>query len=305
MNYISYDLEWDSNAKKEIIEIGATKIKFIENRPVIFDSFQRFVKPKHPYSHYCEKLTQIPREIIEQAQSFAEVYKEFVDWIGEEEHAFCSWGNGDKNIFSVNCNMNDVKNIIHYNNDIQIQISKTLGGNSDRVGLKRAIEILNIEHEAGEYHRADFDAEGTAKVMIKFINDLDIKSNIKSSSRRKKKRKENINSLMLSDKKQMAAWMENRLPDILEDLPTLVRKEIMKDIEKWEEELKILKKKVEEIFKIFNPETDGEFYDWVKGNYWLHSAILFKMYCEVDINEFSWRRHLYNLTFHRKQENAS
>ncbi|MNJ90398.1 sporulation inhibitor KapD [compost metagenome] len=305
MNIIVYDLEWDSNGKKEIVEIGACKIALLDQKWCIFDKFQSFVQPKeHPYSNYCERFTKIPREIINQSEFFPGVYQEFVNWIGEEEHVFCSWGGSDSKIFAKNCKMNSLENIIHVNNDVQLQISKAINGNSNRVGLEKAIKALNIDHNAGEYHRADFDAEGTAKVMLEFIDDLDIKNNVKSTSR-KKRRKENINSLIFSDKKQMAAWMENRLINLLEDLPTLVKKEILKDIEKWEDELKILKNKIEEIFKLFKPETDGEFYIWVKENYPSHSPILFKMYCEVDINEFSWRRHLYSLTFHKKEENVS
>jgi inhibitor of KinA sporulation pathway (predicted exonuclease) len=315
VNHIIYDLEWDENGKREIIEIGATKLAVIDGVLTIVDNYQSFVCPtKHEYTDFCERFTGIPRTTVEAANKFPEVLDEFIAWIGPEEHTFCVWGNSDKGIFHRNCHMHNIniENWMSNGNDIQIQITKLLGFEKhQRLSLKRAIGLLDIEHDGGSYHRADFDAKGAAKVMMRFFDKLELHLNVKGGKPLKRKTNANIESFVFNDRKQMAAWMEGRLDPILDEVPAPIREDILKDVTRWEDAIDILKY---ECLKIFNSEETQEmtmrdekvFYEWVKNTHPDNSFILLALKHGYDSDRDSmWRKHLFMRTFHFKNQKVS
>lgn len=305
MNYIIYDLEWDENGWREIVEIGAVKAIKVDGKLEIVDRFQSFVKPtKHPYTDFCEKFTNIPREVIELSKTFPEVMNDFKNWVGSENNCYCTWGSGDESIFRRNCTMHKInfKEIVHVTNDVQLQVSKILKS-GQRTSLKKAIEILKIQHDNGTYHRADFDAEGTAKVISQLIDKINIVENLSSNINVESKKKR-IDSFVLNNRKQMSAWMESRLEVALEKIPEEMRSLIMLDVARWESELKELKKEVTMIYNSSDKLGRKEYYDWVDKNHQQHVRILLKMYHSQEISESLWKRHLFMLTFHSKKENC-
>lgn len=108
MNYIIYDLEFNqrpsvltnidsNNISKlpfEIIQIGALKLN--KNLDTI-STFNALIKPTlyktiHPF---VEDLTKITTEQVNSCDTFPEVYKNFLNFIGSEEITFCIWGSAD------------------------------------------------------------------------------------------------------------------------------------------------------------------------------------------------------------------
>lgn len=185
MNYIVFDLEFNqqypkdisvtNNIKKglllEIIQIGALKLN---NSFETISIFNTLIKPTvHTIIHpYVENLTRITNDSLTSSKTFPEVYKDFLDFIGDNEAIICVWGTSDikeliKNIRFHNLSYSSLsKKYI----DIQSLASKHFNTpKGSKVSLKNAIELLNI-NITGEFHNAYNDAFYTAEVFKKLHN---------------------------------------------------------------------------------------------------------------------------------------
>ncbi|SHI80354.1 3'-5' exonuclease [Lutispora thermophila] len=107
MHFIVFDMEFNQdfsslqNTKEkwpkypfEIIQIGALKLDSDFNR---IASFNRFVKPTfyEKVSSFITELTNITTEQLIEEQTFPEVYKCFIDFMGDCDSVFCVWGMSD------------------------------------------------------------------------------------------------------------------------------------------------------------------------------------------------------------------
>ncbi len=183
MNYIVIDFEFNqsydftSNTKGkvnqnctfEIIQIGAYKLN---NSFEVIDSFNQLVKPNiykklHPH---VSKITGLTNESLSDAKHFTEVYKEFNDFLGDDEYVFCTWGKIDIKIL--------FRNLIFYNIDIcpvskkyidvQSIISKKITKSTKAlVGLENACKHFEITDDTKQFHDAYNDAFYTAMLTIK------------------------------------------------------------------------------------------------------------------------------------------
>lgn len=194
MNYIIYDLEFNQKentsdseiCKKqdlmpfEIIQIGALKLN--ENFKTI-DTFNSLIKPTlyktiHPY---IENLTNITNEKIALCKTFIDVYEDFRKFIGDDS-ILCVWGVTDIKELIRNINFH---NLSFYKNPQYIDIQKYASTylktpNKSRIGLRNAIEILNIPVE-GQFHDALNDAYYTGEIF-KVIYEKDMQPISYSSS---------------------------------------------------------------------------------------------------------------------------
>lgn len=185
MNYIVYDLEFNQRYPKEmeiisnnintypfeIIQIGAIKLN--ENLEII-DNFNSLIKPTmYPVIHpFIEELTNITTLKVSSCKFFKEVYKNFLNFIGNEENIFCVWGKTDlKELFktlefyNIPSNLGPEKYI-----DVQSYTSKYFNiPSGSKIGLKTATNLLNIENPL-EFHDAFNDAYYTAKVFKHIYN---------------------------------------------------------------------------------------------------------------------------------------
>lgn len=191
MKYIVYDLEFNqkdnspveaengsldtkitnrSDMPFEIIQIGALKLD--DNLETI-STFNSLVRPTlyksiHPF---IESLTKITNDMVDSCEDFVSVYENFLKFIGADEVVFCVWGAADikeliRNIKFHNLPTEYISKYI----DIQKYASKYLKTpNKDRIGLRNAIEFLNIPIE-GEFHDAFNDAHYTAEIFRLFYN---------------------------------------------------------------------------------------------------------------------------------------
>ncbi|MCD2348647.1 3'-5' exonuclease [Clostridium guangxiense] len=196
MNYIIYDLEFNQkyldstevqssnslNLPFEIIQIGALKLN--ENFETV-SKFNALIKPTvYPSIHpYVESLTKINNDKVSSCKSFVPVYEDFLKFIDKDETILCVWGTGDikellRNINFYNLSTSSIPKLCI---DIQKYASKYLNTpNKSRVGLKTAVELLNIQDNA-EFHDAFNDAYYTAEVF-KHIYDDAIKPSIYESN---------------------------------------------------------------------------------------------------------------------------
>lgn len=181
MNYIVFDLEFnqDFSARKdvvnkenpytfEIIQIGAVKLD--ENFHTI-DTFNRLIKPTiyeemNPFVSY---LTGITIEQLAQEESFSEVYKAYIEFIGSRKAICCIWGTSDMKVL--------FKNILYHKLDlapfprmfinIQPYTSIYLGLPSKKLlRLQDAVNMLQIPTSTA-FHLALSDAYYTAEIFKK------------------------------------------------------------------------------------------------------------------------------------------
>lgn len=176
MDYIIFDLEFNQpfNTRNrnikcpfEIIQIGALKIDYNHNN---ISHFNALVKPSiytelHPF---VEKLTKITMNKLMLAKPFDIVLKDFSMFIKDNDNIFCVWGLSDmkelfKNITYHKLDDNLPKKYIN----IQYYASKHLyTPNGKNIGLKNAIELLNIPLEK-QFHDAFNDAFYTTEIFKK------------------------------------------------------------------------------------------------------------------------------------------
>lgn len=177
MNYIVYDLEFNQKYHKddetsklqfEIIQIGALKLN--KNLDTI-STFNTLVNPTvyTQINPYIEVLTKITIEDVNLYESFPNVYKDFVNFIGPDDFILCTWGAADireliKNIQFHNL---DAEIIIKKYIDIQKIASKHLNSPKGKsIGLRNAVEFFNLPIES-DFHDAFNDAFYTAEIFKK------------------------------------------------------------------------------------------------------------------------------------------
>ncbi|CAH0346048.1 exonuclease domain-containing protein [Bacillus sp. CECT 9360] len=177
MNYIIVDVErnsfnYETDKPSEIIEIGAVKLN---QDGEMIDSFSSFIKPSCALSRFTIKLTQINEDMIKDAPTFKECYRDFVTFLGED-YIFVSWGKEDYRFFEVDCIRNDTDIFIPASfMDIQEVLMYGVLKTFNTPSLSSALTALEIDENANS-HRALSDAESTAKIFIALNNMLDIHS---------------------------------------------------------------------------------------------------------------------------------
>ena len=177
-SYIVFDLEWNQGDAPvtrdgktlafEIVEIGAVKLN--EKREKIGE-FSRLIKPQvHRHMHRITgKLIHLSMEDLEKGESFQKVASEFLEWCGPTPK-FCSWGPLDLTEFQRNLDFFGMpllsdRPLAFY--DVQKLFSLAHDDGRSRKSLETAVDELGIEKDI-PFHRAQADAEYTAKVFATF-----------------------------------------------------------------------------------------------------------------------------------------
>ncbi|UHA72382.1 3'-5' exonuclease [Paenibacillus sp. 481] len=180
---IVYDLEMTVKRKKgemaEIIEIGAVKVALEEDKPVIVDTFQAFVKPtKIVLTADTISFTGITQADVNEADCLQDVIDRFIGWIGTADYALCSWGPDDKAQFARECRTKRIAlDWLRNHNNVQQPVSLAMGRpKNQQIGLKSALEVLNIEF-VGSHHRAIDDAYNTALIYIHMFEHIHLERN--------------------------------------------------------------------------------------------------------------------------------
>ena len=177
MNFIIYDLEatcWlgrPPQGVQEIIEIGAVKVSPVGE---VLSSFSSFIKPwvNPVLSGFCKKLTSITQEDVNRARTFPKVVEAFKDWIDiyDEDYVLCSWGKFDVQLLRNDCNLHKLEDDwLEHHINLKAQYVE-IKGHVKYTGLKNTLEREGFEF-TGRHHRAINDAENTAKIFIKLIDE--------------------------------------------------------------------------------------------------------------------------------------
>lgn len=153
---------------KEIIEIGAVKLDKY-NR--IVDRFSCLVKPQYNDEIACfiTKLTGIKTGSIKKAYEFEDAMKAFSEWIGEDKARIYSWSDADLYQLQTEC---AYKNINIPNNmkrwlDFQAIYPRVMQlDRKKKMSLSDAAQWFGVEVDKRKAHRALYDAEITAELVI-------------------------------------------------------------------------------------------------------------------------------------------
>lgn len=180
MNYIVLDLEWNqSNTGEEkevaslpfeIIEVGAIKLN---DNCVMIGEYSELVKPQVYLEMHqiTSKLIHMQMQELERGRPFPEVAQEFLQWCGEEEHLFCTWGSLDLTELQRNMkffNMTPLSDGPIVFLDVQKLFGIVYEDRKIRRALEYAIDFLQIEKDI-PFHRAFSDAYYTAKIFKEIV----------------------------------------------------------------------------------------------------------------------------------------
>ncbi|MCM1569086.1 MAG: exonuclease domain-containing protein [Roseburia sp.] len=176
MNYIVLDLEWNQSSTGleeevsrlpfEIVEIGAIKLN---DRNIMVSEFSELVKPQiyREMHYFTSKLIHLQMQELERGRFFPEVAESFLNWCGEEEYLFCSWGASDLVELQRNREFYHMEPLsegpIRYL-DVQKLFAIAYEERKLRRSLEYAIDFLGIKKDI-PFHRAFSDAYYTAKIL--------------------------------------------------------------------------------------------------------------------------------------------
>ena len=181
MNYIIFDLEWNSSYNyssqqfmNEIIEIGALKL---DERLNVIDSFKQMIYPHFTkkLSSRCKNLTKITNEEIkENGISFSQAFHDFARWAKGDDNVFMSWSNSDLFVLSNNfvqntgsANISFIRNYCDAQKYCMRFINKEDNPDNNQVSLERCAELFKIDVDVEKLHRALADCYVTLKCLKK------------------------------------------------------------------------------------------------------------------------------------------
>ncbi|MBL6448482.1 exonuclease domain-containing protein [Fulvivirga sp. 29W222] len=171
MNYIIFDLEstcWKekSGRIREIIEIGAVKV---DSDRSIISEFNTFIKPviNPRLSAFCQELTSISQDDIDQAEMFPQVISDFQTWVDLEiPYVLCSWGFYDRTQLKADCSLHDV-NALWVDSHISLKHQFAEMKKLKRpIGMKAALTHEEIKF-SGTHHRGIDDARNITQIFLK------------------------------------------------------------------------------------------------------------------------------------------
>lgn len=170
MNYVVVDLEWNQamsskssvfnklpiHLRGEIIQIGAVRLN---DDMTPGEEFQIDVKPVYfKRMHYkVKKLTGFDKERLSHGVPFAEAFRQFREWCGEDV-TFITWGYDDQGIMEQNIIIHDLDwDWIAGWINLQLIYNLQTGGDKNQKSLGTAMEHFGIEQT-----RVAHDALGDA-----------------------------------------------------------------------------------------------------------------------------------------------
>ena len=193
MYYVILDLEWNNTYGRktksfinEIIEIGAVMLD--ENLCEVsrYSSLIRSQIGKKLRGS-VKQLTHITNEDLTTGIPFTKAMSELRRWIGNKENTVITWGDGDIRVLIENCRyLNGLEIIPFLSNytDLQAYFHSIFNTPPSRqVGLSAAAELLGIEAERFNHHRALDDSLLTAELFRKIFNPDTFESFIKPCTR--------------------------------------------------------------------------------------------------------------------------
>ena len=176
MNYIVLDLEWNqspggkedsvAHLPFEIIEIGAV---MLDNQFRPAGEFHKLIKPQ-VYKKMHFKISEVThmdmKKLCQEGQPFGAVMEEFLDWCGDGDFRFCTWGSMDltelqRNMIYHGMEIPFPRPLLYY--DIQKLYCLQYGDGKNKVSLDQAVQLQGMAEDR-PFHRALDDAFYTGKI---------------------------------------------------------------------------------------------------------------------------------------------
>lgn len=149
--------------RQEIIEIGACLFDSETNE--ILNKKSIIIKPQASViSEFCQKLTSISQEMVDQGVSFSEACDMLKDEYGSATVVSAAWGRSDMSYMLSDCDHKGLKSPFsgtHWN--IQKRFAKFMNSRNE-VSVANALKAIGLEFD-GRQHRAVDDAYNSAVVM--------------------------------------------------------------------------------------------------------------------------------------------
>lgn len=167
--YVVFDTEttgFNAGGKDVMIEIGAVKILNGE----ICDRFDELIDPKMPLPSKITELTCITDEMLKGKDDEETVTKRFLEWVGDLPMVA---HNAKFDISFIEMAMKKY-NLGKFKNTVidTLELSRALDQGYSRHSLSALVKRYNVYFDEDAHHRADYDAEGTAKVFHKMLSKL-------------------------------------------------------------------------------------------------------------------------------------
>ena len=149
-----------------LIEIGAVKIKNDE----IIDRFDELIDPGFHIPDHISSFTNITDEMVKGKRCEEEVLKDFLEFTGTcpvvAQNARFDIS------FIDNCFAK--YNLGTFDNTVidTMEISRALNPDENKHNLTVLAKRYDVEWDEDSHHRADYDAEGTAKIFMKMIKGM-------------------------------------------------------------------------------------------------------------------------------------
>ncbi|MGN1113381.1 MAG: exonuclease domain-containing protein [Acutalibacteraceae bacterium] len=185
MDYVILDLEWNGTFSRrrkkyvnEIIDIGAVKLD--ESLRVI-DSYSMLITPQigKKLNKYVQELTHISIDELESAQhTFTHALSRFNEFA--ENSVILTWGTTDILTLMSNCEyfLHDERpECLKYYMDLQDYCQKSLSMSNPgrQLGLTAVAQLLEIDFNEEEMHRALADSELSASCFVHLFDGEQVK----------------------------------------------------------------------------------------------------------------------------------
>ena len=167
--FVVFDTEttgFNAGGADQMIEIGAVKICNDE----IVDRFDELINPGRHIPDKITALTCISDEMVLDKDNEENVTKRFLEWAGDAPMVA---HNAKFDISFISMAMKKY-NLGEFKNTVidTLELSRTLDQGFSKHSLSALVSRYNVPWEEDAHHRADYDAEGTAKVFAKMIQKL-------------------------------------------------------------------------------------------------------------------------------------
>ena len=164
--YVVFDTEttgFNAAGVDQMIEIGAVKIKNGE----ITDTFDELIDPKRHIPDNITEITHITDDMVMGKDDEETVTKKFLDWAKDAPMVA---HNAKFDISFLEMAMKKY-NLGEFKNTVidTLELSRTLDQGFARHSLSALVSRYNVEFDEEGHHRADYDADGTAKVFHKML----------------------------------------------------------------------------------------------------------------------------------------
>lgn len=180
-DYVVFDLETTGLSARydQIIEFGAVKIR----NETIVEKMQFFINPRLKLSTFTRNMTNISQSDVDKGLLLIEAFPKILSFF---DNAVLVAQNASFDVAFLNAKLSEYQ-LSKLNNPIidTLDMARALNKEKKRYRLGNIAKIYKIDYDENVAHRADYDAEVTAKVFLqmlyearnqlKKINSIDVK----------------------------------------------------------------------------------------------------------------------------------